>query len=149
MWLDAIKYTPGLSFNFDLGVFDMNYVRFSGVGTWAIDDSQPANDDGLAAHSPKFLLPGEQSVMSITYNVPQPGGKITFGFVLGMGTFSFYIDGEKFKDSKTPSTKVTTFSYSLTPGEHKFDWIYDAPSIPNLPLSMVWVDNIQIMPLLI
>jgi len=149
VWLDAIKYTPGLSFNFDLGVFDMNYVRFSGVGTWAIDDSQPANDDGLAAHSPKFLLPGEHSVMSITYDVPQPGGKITFGFVLGMGTFSFYIDGEKFKDSNTPSTKATTFSYSLTPGEHKFDWKYDAPSIPNLPLSMVWVDNIQIMPLLI
>ena len=145
IWIDDVEFFQTLSFDFESKTFDDDYFQFSGIGKWAIDDSQPSDDDGVAAHSPQNLLPGENSVMSLEVTVPPGGAKLLFDYAVGLGTFSFYRNGSLLLRVNAPGGGVKTFSSELDPGKNTFDWRFDAPAIANLPLSMVWIDNINVI----
>eukprot|EP00956_Cyclotella_meneghiniana_P002946 scaffold3528_cov82-Cyclotella_meneghiniana.AAC.3 len=118
-------------------------VSFEGIGKWSVDDTQPCCKTGLSIHSPK-LLPGETSSMIIEYMVSSNDGAVSFSYNMGLGTFNFLIDGESKLSVATPGGGKLTFEEKLGPGVYTFTWEYVAPVIPNLPLSSVWVDNIEI-----
>lgn len=143
VWIDDVRYFTPVRFDFDDGTFDENYVSFSGLGEWAIDDSAPGGNGQLTAHSPQGLLPGEQSTMEIRWTSPS-GGLITFDCLLGIGKISFYVDDElKFSEDR-PARGKQEVEVIISPGEHVLSWKYEPPAQANLPLSMVWVDNVAL-----
>ena len=122
----------------------MSYTDFSGTGTWSIDDSQPSQRTGVAAHSPKNLLPGEYSMMTIYVDVPPQGVVLSFDYHAGLGTFTFLLNDSQLLKVQTPGGGTKTFTKDMSAGESTLSWRYDAPQFPNLPLSMVWIDNIRL-----
>jgi hypothetical protein len=82
--------------------------------------------------------------MVIDYTIPSGGGKISFNYNMGVGSFTFLIDGASKVNVAVPGGGLKTFQESLEAGDHTFTWKYDAPAHSNLPLSGVWIDDIKI-----
>jgi hypothetical protein len=82
--------------------------------------------------------------MLIDFTIPSSGGKITFNHNMGLGKFTFLIDGDSKLSVSVPGGGTKTFEASLEPGNHIFTWKFEPPSTPNMPLSFVWIDNIRI-----
>ena len=118
-------------------------VKFEGTGKWRIDATQPCCRTGVAIHN-QNLLPGEQTSMIIDYTVPPGGGEITFDYNMGLGSFDFLINDQLEVRLAVPGGGLKTFGKKLEAGDYKFTWKYGAPPIANLPLSAVWIDNINI-----
>jgi hypothetical protein len=118
-------------------------VKFEGTGKWRIDATQPCCRTGVAIHN-QNLLPGEQTSMIIEYTVPPGGGEITFDYNMGLGSFDFLINDQLEVRLAVPGGGLKTFGKKLEAGDYKFTWKYGAPPIANLPLSAVWIDNINI-----
>jgi len=126
------------------GEIDNTLVSFSGIGRWRVDDSQPgppSSKTGLSLHSPKGMLPGEQSKMKIKHDVPT-SSSVSFDAFLGLGKVSFYVDGNLKWSENRPGRGAQKVEQVVSPGEHTFTWEYEPPQHANMPLSMVWLDNI-------
>lgn len=141
VWVDDVRFLGTLFLDFEDDKFDDNIVSFSGIGKWKIDDSMPSSATGLSAHSPRGLLPGEHSTMEIRYTAPIGGG-ISFDCNMGLGTFSFYVDDKLEFTASQPGQGTQEVIVPVSPGEHTFSWKYEPPSHANMPMSMVWIDNI-------
>ena len=75
---------------------------------------------------------------------PSPGGdSVSFDCHLGLGKISFYVDGnlEFFEDRPGIGTQRVDAKFDR--GEHTLSWKYEPPIHTNMPLSMVWIDNVQ------
>ena len=118
-------------------------VKFEGTGKWRIDETQPCCRTGVAIHN-QNLLPGEYTSMIIEYTVPPGGGEISFDYNMGLGGFDFLINDKPKLRVAVPGGGLKVFKQSLEAGDYKFTWKYGAPPVPNLPLSAVWIDNIQL-----
>lgn len=139
----TVVISQALLLDWESETIDDNLVKFEGIGKWSIDDSQPCCRDGVAIHSPR-LIPGEYSTMVIEYSAPSGGSRLSFDHNVGLGTFTFFIDGKEKLKVAVPGGGTNTFKGDLEPGDHKLSWRFDAPVMANLPLSMVWIDNIEI-----
>ncbi|KAL7554057.1 hypothetical protein ACHAWF_017421 [Thalassiosira exigua] len=141
VWIDDVKFVETPVFRFDDGVFDPNFFSFSGIGRWKIDDSLPGDQDGLAAHSPMGLLPGEQSTMVMDWDSPT-GGIVSFDCHLGLGKITFYVDGTPRFSEAQPGKGTQRVDIIISPGRQTLSWEYKPPSLANMPLSAAWIDNI-------
>lgn len=129
--------------DWDDEVVDGDVVSFEGFSKWRVDDSLPGPKTGSAIHSPKGLLPGEYSTLSIKHSSAR-GGKVSFDFHLGLGTMYFLIDGEVKYSEARPGQGTKTKEFTTTPGEHTYSWKYEPPPHANMPMSMVWIDNVNL-----
>jgi len=117
---------------------DMKHFTFTGFGKWTVGPHK----DSLAVHSPRGLLPGEHSSLEINMTAPD-GGQVSFHVFLGIGKISFFIDSVlEFTEDK-PGQGTQEIEAIISPGEHLFSWRYEPPAHANMPLSMVWIDNIE------
>jgi len=142
VWIDDVRFFGTLTLDWEDNEFDDNLVSFSGIGKWRIDDSLPGPKTGVSAHSPNGLLPGEHSTMEIKWYSPS-GGLVTFDCHVGLGTISFYIDDTLEYTEDQPGKGTQTVDTVISPGEHTFSWKYEPPEHANMPMSMVWIDNVE------
>ncbi|KAL3791278.1 hypothetical protein HJC23_000895 [Cyclotella cryptica] len=139
----AASQKQSLFLDWESNLIDETKVRFEGLGKWKIDDTQPCCKTGVSIHNP-LLLPGEYSSMVIDFTIPSSGGKISFNYNMGLGKFTFLIDGDSKVTVAVPGGGSKKFEGSVEPGDHTFTWKFEPPSNPNMPLSYVWIDNISI-----
>jgi len=144
VWIDDVRYFATRTIDFDDDEFDKDLVSFSGLGRWSIDDSLPGPKTGLAAHSPKGLLPGESSTMIIKWT-SSSGGPISCDIHLGIGKVSFFVDDQLEYTENRPGKRTQNIEASVGPGEHILSWKYEPPPMANMPMSVVWVDNVVLV----
>ena len=141
VWVDNVRFHESVIYDFDDGEISDDFDS-GGVGRWRVDDGQPSGGTGLAVRSQKGLLPGESCSLLYTVDAGESGTVVSFDAFLGMGTFSFLVDGDVMHMITMPMADTRRVSILLPPGQHVLEWRYEAPFAPNMPLSAVWVDNI-------
>jgi len=145
VWIDNVRFggAKGLTLDFEDGEFNEEAVSFSGIGKWRIDDSQPGAKTGVAAHSPKGLMPSEFSTMEVRRLLPV-GGTVSSDIHLALGTISFYVNDKLEYTLGRPGSGTKNVEVAVGPGDYTFSWKYEPPGRAGMPMAMVWVDNIMI-----
>ena len=144
VWIDDVRFVEAILLDWEDNIVDEEIVSFEGFGKWRIDGAMPGKTSPNSLHSPKGLLPGEQSSMVITQTSQSSSGLISFDVHVGLGKFSFYIDGVKKYEEDGPAEDTSTYQEKIDKGTHKYEFKYEPPSHANMPMSMVWIDNIMI-----
>jgi len=68
---------------------------------------------------------------------------VSFDAFLGLGKVSFFVDDALHFTEDRPGQGTQEVETILTPGRHSFSWRYDPPEHANMPMTMVWIDNIE------
>ena len=145
VWIDDVRFVETVLFDWEDSTIDQDLVSFKGIGRWKIDDTMPgpADSKSLSIHSPRGLLPGEDSSMIIKQNSPS-GGLCSFDVHIGLGKVLVYVDGVLSYSKDGPGGDTVNYAIDISPGEHTYEFKYQPPPHANMPMSMVWIDNIMI-----
>mmetsp|Transcript_44444 Transcript_44444/g.94598 ORF Transcript_44444/g.94598 Transcript_44444/m.94598 type:complete len:90 (-) Transcript_44444:150-419(-) len=88
-------------------------------------------------------MPGEHSTMEIKWTSPN-GGLAAFDLHLGLGKVSFYLDDTLEFSLDKPGRGTQRVEATMSPGKHFLSWKYEPPAYANMPMSMVWIDNVEL-----